>query len=111
MKGISVLLFCVFVSYTSGKQDVATIDLRRRHHAHRRNTSNEDTTPYVPCSTGVCYSYNYVNRPFCCSGYSCECNFIFRCSCNSKNMIHEANNGLCQTVIAFLIFLVNLPSY
>ncbi|XP_052831635.1 uncharacterized protein LOC128250514 [Octopus bimaculoides] len=114
MKGISVLLFCVFISYTfSDKQYVAPFHQRIGDYVSLSNVTDSDKIKRaaITCSRDACSLHTVPPMPPCCAGLTCICIFSFICQCSSQTMIHVTNTGILQTVIVFLSFVVNLPSY
>ncbi|XP_052831634.1 uncharacterized protein LOC128250513 [Octopus bimaculoides] len=116
MKGISVLLFSVFISYTlSVKQDVAPFHQRIGDYVSLSNMTHSNkfkrNKPNPKCNELFCDGSGRPTSFRCCPGLKCVCRILLKCRCSSKDTIHMAHNGIHQTVIAFLIFIVNLPSY
>ncbi|XP_052831762.1 uncharacterized protein LOC128250536 isoform X2 [Octopus bimaculoides] len=112
MKNISVLFFCAFISYSfSGKRNVALVHQQTGVYVSLSAVSYSDRIKRRGrCTKGPCNGPRPRLRRPCCAGYICECENR-KCYCSSQNRIHVATNGIVQTVIAFLIFIVNLPSY
>ncbi|XP_052831777.1 uncharacterized protein LOC128250541 isoform X3 [Octopus bimaculoides] len=108
MKGISVLLFCAFISYSfSDEQNVTSV--------HRQTTANvslNNMTHSGKCKRTLCSMYEcnrYLTDKNCCPGVNCHCNLPQRiCMCSSQNIIYGTHNSILQSIIALPIFLVNL---
>ncbi|XP_052831637.1 uncharacterized protein LOC128250516 isoform X1 [Octopus bimaculoides] len=110
MKGISVLLFCVFISYTlSDKQNVAPFHQQTGASVGFHDMIKRDKPKESACSKDECYQS--MPSKYCCEGLTCSCSREEKkCTCNSQDIIHGTHNSILQSVIAVLIFFVNLPT-
>ncbi|XP_052831638.1 uncharacterized protein LOC128250516 isoform X2 [Octopus bimaculoides] len=108
MKSLSVLLFCVFVSYTfSDKENVTHTGTVVSFTIVTK--SNTVKGIFNQCTKEYCYLHELIPRRSCCLGLRCVCKKIrHNCWCSSQNVIHVMNNGMIQTVASILSSLAIL---